>query len=389
MIEGGDYLSFYKPVARNITAGRGITLSDNRIATFRPPGYPFLLAATFKLSDLLNLSEEAVISVFILLCMGLSSVFLFLLAQSMWGRTGAIISSIIWMTNPCILWLTKQPNVELPFFVIFYGSVCLFFQALYSRKQNKFIYFASGILIGCAMLIRPIAIGIGVIMAGIIWFIRRNIKAQLRLLLIIILLVGNLMSIFPWELWVYSKTNKIIPLGTVAHSSIYDGLTYAVNLKNYRLANNVSADVRNLMLNIKANGSNFESTRAITFFLVKEFQRRPLAVAKLLFIKALRSWYATDSQRFEQFILPLQIAYLIFILWGSWIAYHSEAYRRELTIGIWVIGIYFWIMTTLALSIVRYMLPAMGLLFIFIPGFFLAPRTLRNKNLNIDTLWKT
>ena len=173
--ESSDYLKFYEPVARNIVQGSGITLRDSP-ATGYPPGHPIFLAAVFKFAELFMLPEEAVISTVILICTGLSSLFLFILARQVWGPVPAAVSALVWTTYPLALWLTKQPNSEVSFLVFFYGSFALLWSALSRKEQPMFFYFSSGFLIGIAMLIRPIALGIGVIMGVVVWFVKRERK---------------------------------------------------------------------------------------------------------------------------------------------------------------------------------------------------------------------
>ena len=197
-------ISFYEPVARNILAGRGLVTPDGGPALRYPPGYPLLLAGIFGLSHLLDIPEETGLSAFVLLCTGLTSVFVYLLAQSVWGPLPALLSALIWMTYPFALWLTKQQGSEVPFLVVFYGGVYLFWRALLCKTRSWPVYFLSGLLVGVAMLIRPIAIGVVMVMSVILWLVDREIAVRCRLFLVMMLLLGNLVAVLPWEVWVYS-----------------------------------------------------------------------------------------------------------------------------------------------------------------------------------------
>jgi hypothetical protein len=288
-----------------------------------------------------------------------------------WGNMGGLISSFIWITYPLNLWLTKQPNSEVPFMVFLYGAFALFFYGFFHRSSSWFIYFFSGILIGYAMLIRPIAIGLGLLMGIIICFAFKDMKIYFRFVIIIILLLGNLTVVFPWEAYVYSKTGKIIPLSAGGLSALSDGLTFAVNTKGYRQEIIVPNEVRRLMSDIQAHRERSSSAKQIFLFFVRALKKRPMVILTLFFIKAARSWYGTGSLRYEELSLAIQVVYLIFILWGMWLTWTRGASLRELVISIWLIVSYFCLLTTLALSIARYMVPAIGLLFVFLPGVFL------------------
>jgi hypothetical protein len=108
----------------------------------------------------------------------------------------------------------------------------------------------------------------------------------------------------------------------------------------------------------------------LVLFMLEELRMQPLTVAKLFSIKIARSWYGTECQRFETPIMLIQTAYLVLILWGSRAAWRRGVDTKQLTVGIWLITLYFWGMTALVLSILRYIVPAMGLLFVLIPGSF-------------------
>lgn len=371
--ESPDYIFFYEPVARNLLAGRGLIDTDGAIAIRYPPGYPIILAGIFGLSELLNIPEGTVLSAVILLCMGLTSIFVFLLAKGMWGRFPALISPLIWITYPGALWLTKQPNSEIPFLVFFYSSFCLLWHGLHCRRCFWVFCFVSGLLLGFAMLIRPIAIGAGVVMVAIVWLIAPQIRVGFKLSLITMLLLGSSLVIFPWEVWVYSKTGRVVPVSTAGTPSLRDGLTFAVAPKSWRKGVEIPQDVKALMKDVYAHYDQLQSFGEITSFMSKKLQKNPVTVAKLFLIKATRSWYGTDSQRYETTIQVIQAAYLILILGATIAIWSKGGFAPKLTLGIWLMVLYFWGMATLTLSIVRYIIPVMGLLFVLIPGLFFKP----------------
>jgi hypothetical protein len=103
----------------------------------------------------------------------------------------------------------------------------------------------------------------------------------------------------------------------------------------------------------------------------EELRTDPVAMAKLLAIKVMRSWYGTDSGRYELEIMLLQVPYLVLVLWGTLGSLRSDPVRRNFAVCIWVVVLYLWGMTVVVYSMLRYMMPAMGLLFVLIPGAFL------------------
>ena len=83
---------------------------------------------------------------------------------------------------------------------------------------------------------------------------------------------------------------------------------------------------------------------------------------------AARSWYGTDSGRMEGIILTVQLLYSIPVLLATWALWRGpDPQRNSLLLLVWGPVFYFWIMTILVLSILRYMTPTAGLLALLIP----------------------
>ena len=372
-----DYAHFYEPVARSILEGRGITLGD-RLAARAPPGYPLLLAALFGLADLLGLREGTVLAGFILVCVGLASVLVFLLARSVWGAAPAFLSAVAWMTYPFTLWLTKQPNSEIPFLVVFYGAFALCWRVLLGRGRPGPYGFASGLLVGVGMLIRPIALGVGVALCLGVWLVGGHLAARRRLLCAGMILLGSVVAVLPWQLWAYSQLGRVILLGTGDASSTSGGLTFGVDLRGYRAPGRVPDDVRELMNDLFRRRDEMQSLSGVVAVVAEESQRRPLATAKLFVIKAIMSWYGTDTGHLDLAILAVQIPYLALLLWCTWRAWQSGGTARGLALAIWILVLYFWAMTATATPLLRYMTPVAGLLFALLPALWmrgpLAPR---------------
>ena len=372
--EGTDYTGYYKPVARHLVRGYGLTDSNGNPYAYYPPGFSFLLAGSFEVARVLHVPEDHILSAVTLGCVGVASVLLFTFAKSLWGATPALVSAIIWMTYPPLLWLTKHPNSEIPFLVFFYLAWVSFWKLMRQERRLLPVFF-SGVLLGLAMLIRPIAIGAGFAMSFAYYLLAKEIRPRSRILVVTMLLAGNLVMVLPWELWVYSKTAKIIPLSLNGIPSLIDGLTFAVDHDNSRTIE-VDRDVKELMdsIHLAASKTMAMSLRDIATLLIDEFVARPVTVAKLFALKFIRAWYATDSGRFEMPLLVVQAIYISLIVSGSLIAWRLGGAARDAVVFAWVIALYFWTMTIIGLSIARYMVPAMGLLFTLIPGCFFNKR---------------
>jgi 4-amino-4-deoxy-L-arabinose transferase-like glycosyltransferase len=373
MNEGSDYFAYYEPLARNLLAGRGLTLEGNPDIS-HPPGYSLALAGVFKISQALQVNEAHSLAAFVALCMALVSVLVFFLARIMWGMWPAIISAILWITYPFALWLTKQPNSELPFMVVFYVGLLLFWYAVARRIEAWPLYAICGFLFGLAMLIRPFAIGIGLTMAITVWLVKPHLAKRSRLLLMLALLIGNTAAVLPWEIWAYAQTGKVILLGTGGAGGIRDGLTFGADRKDYREEKTFSPDVSHTMSDFRESLKGAESLREVVGVIATETRAHPLGIAKLFLLKVARSWYGTDSLRKEGWILLLQLTYLFPFIWCVRKVWRQGDMARRFALGVLMMVMYFWAMSVIGTSLLRYTVPITGLVFVLMSGAFSASR---------------
>ena len=380
-----DYSSFYKPLAQNIANGKGYTLEKEKSLLRYPPGYPLLLAGIIKFSKIMRINENVCISAFILICAGITSLIIFKLAGSLWGPVPSFICAALWSSYPLFLWLTKQPTSEIPFIIFLYGSLFLFWINVQKNKQNLPVYFFIGSLLGFSMLIRPIAIGLSFILCLLLLILKPKIKTRLKLSIIALILLGNAFVVFPWEYWAHQKTGKIVLLSSVGPYALRDGITFAVNLKGYRKGTKVPADVEKFMRNLlNSDYRKLNTTKKFFIYLVKSIEEQPVTITKLYLIKAVRSWYGTDSQRYEDILLILQIPYICISFMAAYFGFKLQNQSRKFTIFVLVIVLYFWIMNILSTTLVRYMVPVFGLLFLLWP-FLLKEEIISNKQHTQET----
>src|SRR5919106_4061684 len=107
--EAGDYLRFYAPVASNLLQGHGLVTASGAVAVEYPPGFPFILAALFWLSQSTGTSQALWIQGFTLAALGLASTLLFRVAAMVIGPQRALVAAGLWITCPLHVWLAKQP----------------------------------------------------------------------------------------------------------------------------------------------------------------------------------------------------------------------------------------------------------------------------------------
>ncbi len=359
-IPGSDYLSFYEPVADNIFKGQGILIKEDADAKY-PIGYPLILSALFSISDLLNVERIMIIIAFNVLVAALTVCFLFLFVKSFLNKKIALISAVLWATYPLNLWFIKNPNTEVPFILILYASLWLYILAI--KKGSLKLFFSSGFLIGLISLIRPIAAFLIIPLVGLIFLLVQKKSVKEKVLFSIILTVAYIIVISPWIIYVFLNTGKIIPLSTNGPSSIASGLTMMFD--NVRedtviiLPNDVVALIN------ESRVVKMDSFISISTFFFKKLVSQPITSLKLIIIKIIRSWYATSEMWWEKEILMVQLLYLIpgIAGIGIWLKKIKEKFPYLLFLS--VIIFYFWLATVVAFSILRYMIPVMGIFMIF------------------------
>ena len=358
--ESTDYTLIYEPVARNIAQGRGCINSDGSLATRYPPGYSLILAALFKVAGdnkSLEASLSLVLTGFVVIFSPLS---MFAITGLAFDRNASIASALLCATYPFFLWLTKQPNSEIPFLIFFLPAMLLFLGTLHSEKLKYWHAFLAGILLGLASLVRPIAIALSIaLILGLLVFGPKWSRHQ-KAVFSGVLLFGNFLAVFPWELVARRNTGNWILLSTGGPPSIVDGLTFAVSPTNGHTQ--VSPELRAFMEATEAQKEQLQSMGAIAKYLAQQVVSRPSAVTQLITLKIARAWYANDRQSLEHWILLLQIPYLVLAGCGLYKTSRMGMLQRRFTGLILLVVGYFWLMTIMSLSILRYMVPAMMML---------------------------
>jgi len=382
-----DYTSSYEPVAQALLAGRGLTDTAGELSTRYPPGFSLLLAGAWALGRAVGLSDAAALLALRLMCAGLSAVLLYALARLVWPVGGALLVGGVWACYPFFLWITKQPNSEVPFIPVFFAALFVFWLAVLRRPRAWPLYLLAGALVGASMLIRPAAIGLGVVMAVLVLLLARPVSRRARLGLAALLLAGNVLVVAPWLGVAYAATGEIIPLSNGGTITLKDGLTFLVVDKSYRQDVPVAADVAALQNEFQRRRPEMTSTGNLLAVVLDEARQTPAAFAHFMLIKAARSWYATDSRTLEGPARALQGVYLLLIVWGSaavfltrrpdaghWPDAGRQSDRRRMLAGNWLIVLYFWAMTMTAVPLLRYMLPVMGPLFVALPAVYYSLR---------------
>jgi 4-amino-4-deoxy-L-arabinose transferase-like glycosyltransferase len=370
--ESTDYFLFYEPVAHNLVEGHGLVAPDGSAALRYPPGHPFVLASLIKSARLTRLPESLVFRAFIVLVVMILPILIYGIAVTFFEHGVALLGAVLFATYPFYLWLTKQLNSEIPFLFLFFLALYRFFRTLEARRPTAWHGLAIGALIGMASLVRPIIVFLSAGLLFALWLCQKHSTARQKLLFSALLLLGNVLAVLPWELWARAKTGEWILLSSNGPPSILDGLTFGVKDGANANALPLSPEVAGLMREVRDHRKQLQTVSAIGGFLASQFREKPVIVTKLIVLKMSRALYANDSQSFEGWVALVQVPYLLFALVGVIRATKSGRGQQGFVFCSLIVVSYFWCMTTVGLSILRYMVPAIGLLMPFVSSGIVA-----------------
>ena len=378
-VPGSDYLNYYAPVAENISHGKGVFIKEimtkngpkkivegekvpaAKYISFKYPiGYPLILSGLFHISNLTKIKKIEIIKFFNVVVSAFTCIFLFLIAESIFGKRIALISSFLWMSYPFNLWFIKNPNTEVPFMFLLYLAIWIYILA--RKKRSIILIGISGILIALSSLIRPIVIFLPIVLViFLFFFLKEGIRR--KILFSLIFLTSYIIVILPWEIYIFLETNRFVLLSTNGPPSIVDGLTF--DLKPGSGGNRITCPKDILLLMERAKTSRLDSVFKVFCFLSNELISKPVPLIELIGCKMARSWYATSQMWWEKKILLVQIFYLIPAFGGIAVWFKNFREKKIYLIFFLLVIAYFWGMTVVALSILRYMVPIMGLVIIF------------------------
>jgi 4-amino-4-deoxy-L-arabinose transferase-like glycosyltransferase len=353
-----DYVDFYRPVAERIAHGDGISLPDGRFADRYPPGFPLFIAPAIGIADSRGANPDAAVSCLLIVTAAGTTVLLFELFRRHFGTRSALLGTALWITYPLALVLNTTRSSEIPFMLFVYAALLVATICTQRPDPAYRLALLVGAFVGLAALVRPAGILFVVVIAAF-WWVALKGTVKTKALLIATLVAANLVVIAPWELYSRSRTGGFIPLSTSGPATLLHGLTLGADP-----AEPHDVDLPPAALEVTrdffAHRSSLGSVGSVATYAVEELRRHPAGMAELLIAKAGQSWYASDSRRHDTPILIMQLGYLALIGAGLWLAFRRRIGR--IAILLVLAAAYFWMTDIGVLSIVRYMMPGLGLL---------------------------
>jgi 4-amino-4-deoxy-L-arabinose transferase-like glycosyltransferase len=357
-----DYVQFYEPVAQALVSGGGFYLAS-RPALLYPCGIPIMYAGTFRAADALHIARSTALRILEALFLTLTSLLVSLVSLLSLSRPVALVASVMWSVYPFHLWLTQQPDSTSAFTLLLLCSVLLFIRWATSGRHAVQYACLVGSILGIAALIKPIAIALPVVFAGLAYICVVPCRSRQRALFSFCMVAAYLLPIAPWEVWAREISGQWILLCTNGPNVLIDGLT----LGTVRGLNPgwMPQNVRALTQDAVEHDKDLKTTRSIAIFLIAKIREEPGVVAQLFLIKAARSWYGNESHAFEKWVAAIQLLYLPFVILGAREMIRSDHQHRNFLLIVAAMVLYFWSITTFtALPDLRYLVPTMSFVMI-------------------------
>lgn len=349
--EAGDTAALlrgdYSLQTLDLLAGRGLIY-------FRyPPLFPLWLAGAVSLADALAVNPALLLAAINLVLTALIVTLVYALTSHLWRPLAGLVAAAALATYIPFLWTTTYLASETPYMTALVAAVYLLMRALTDQPRNLWLYAACGLLSGVAMLTRSVAVAVPLIFALVVLLRARALTVTRRALSAGVLLLAAVVVILPWQVAMTRALGEFALLSTGGVPSILDGLSFAVDPSEARPID-VPPPVEQLQRDIyEQQYDELNSVGTISTYLLGELGTRPGAVVHLFGIKALRSWYGTNTGTIDGVTRWLQLGYVVVLGVGTVRAWQRSAASRSLVLVTLLLVLYAWVAATLVLSIMR------------------------------------
>jgi len=332
-----------------------------------PPGFGYFLAGKWLLMKALGLPYwmgKVLVDVFLVVASGIASVELG--RRLTHNRRLAVASGLGLVAAPIFLLASAEGLAVLLFQPIFLGSLILLVGALQRLGGSLALTAAhtalAGGVMGAACLVRAnpqflifalVPFVLGTLGPG--RFGRRLLRTSA---LVLVFVLGQSLATAPWQSWQRTLGASGVFTAPVLYYAFIDGLPR-------HPGNRVSDWAREHRAELPLT---FESVVNINTRWLRE---DPGALLRLYALKVVRTWYLSDSGRWDRAILLLHLPWWLGAVFGLGLWYRRLGSRAGVLRRIWtdpalvflvLTVLYMWGVSALVAGLARYMAPVYGLL---------------------------
>jgi len=356
--EGSDFDAFYRPVAEQIADGRGVEI-DGEPATRYPPGYPLVLAGAFVLADAVGVARSDAVTPLTIVLAATAGLLLHLVARPLFGRRVAWAASAAWLAYPLTLWTTKQPNSEIPFLVGLYAAIVLLVPLVTEGRAGPRRLAAAGLVLGLAAIVRPAGLVLIPAVGLVAWL--RLTGDRRRLGLVAAFALAAAVPVLVVSAWTSAQRDQVALLSDSNVANLVEGLSFAVDSPEEAEDLPMPGGLRDFVIEAHEREGELLREDSAPELLATTAREQPVVLLQLVGYKAARAWYGTESFRYEGLLLVTQVGWLALAGIGVWLRRGEEAVRWYVALVL-ALNLAAWGAAIVGLSIVRYLVPTLGLL---------------------------
>ncbi|MDZ7798797.1 MAG: glycosyltransferase family 39 protein [Patescibacteria group bacterium] len=209
VVSSSDSALYFK-LAENLDKSLKIN-TTTRLNSLIQPGFPFMIYVyNFYLNNIELASQiVSLISTF------LSIIIIYFLAKKLFNFKIAILSIILFILNPYVIWYSGAAWTEALFTFLFI-SIVLLSWLLLNKEKNTFWYLILGILIGFSYYVR--IVGLSFLPVIILWlFINyiyyKRIRLKKLFISLTLLIIGVVMVVSPYLIYLYKEKGQFVITG--------------------------------------------------------------------------------------------------------------------------------------------------------------------------------
>lgn len=380
-IELTDDPKAYDSIAKSMVQGEGYHEEGKR--AFRPPGYPYFLAALYSVFGAHPLPVRLVQAILALI----TCLIIFLLGKKLGGERTGLWAAGFFAVYPQFIRYSGNLYVETLFILLFLSALVSLFDAVQKPSFSRSMM--AGFLLGLSALVREIALFM--ILPILLWALltkKDSSEKTQRRKGLITLVVFFVLTISPWTLRNYLLFHSFIPISTNGGFNFYMGNNpQATGEYNSDIDTKIkwpfplSSETPEELLSLEVEAAKTGYKKGINFIIQNPAHFFQLALKKFAVLWRPPTYNLNLRENFNETIFRILwlISYLVLLILafpGMWIS--LKKFGREWTLFHLLIfsvtGVHM-----LVFSATRYRLPLIPLLMIFAALTIDSARTRRHQ----------
>lgn len=202
----------YLGYANAIADGDGMVEWTGHATAYYPPGYPWFAGIVTWLGSPLPLQPWTTILIVQALIGAGTCLLGARIAGELRGRTAAVIAAAVLALYPNLIFHSGVMLGETLFNALFLGFLAVLVPMVRTGERHGRNMVAAGLLLGLAVMVRPISLAVLPVVALVFWLRDRDLRSVLRTTGIITLLV--LVCIAPWTIRNSIRMGSLVPIST-------------------------------------------------------------------------------------------------------------------------------------------------------------------------------